>query len=916
MLGIHRSYNGDAAVLYYNEGLSKEGNYYLDKDIKAVWAGKTSIPLELDGIEIDHQNFSSLVNNRNEKTGEKWTVRNAENRRAGYDFTFSAPKSVSALHAITKDPALLEAHQKAYTEAIQKIEASMYTQANTQHDRGYERTGNIIYGAFDHFLSRPCEVKKDGKTIYVSDPQMHSHLYVPNITWVESKKRFQALEVFHVHSNAQYFEAVYHSHLAHELNKAGYQTQRTHERFEIEGVSRDVIEKFSNRTKLINKTAKEKGITDPKAKAELGVKTRHSKAKAIKDDQLYKHWKDRLTPEEFKALQSIKGQNKAQAKPLSPKEAVDRSLEHHLERNSVVKEKSVLAHALKLSYGHLLPEDVSKELGSRENILRTEVDTITHITTKEMVHAENKMIEDAVSGKGKFAPLNAEYKIKQDFLNDQQRKAVNDILNSNDQVQILKGKAGTGKTSLLTEVRDGVSEAGKYFYACAPSTQASQVLKQQGLEADTIAALLHNPELQKKLQNNVLLVDEAGMCGVKTKSEILALARKYNARCILSGDTRQHGPPGQYGDALRILETQGDIKTVAVQKIMRQKPQDYNKAVQKLAHGRTLEGYQLLNKMGAVKEIPEHDERLEKIADDYIGSLSNNRSALIVSPTHVEGDMINQIVREKLKAKGKIQGEEKTFDTLKNLSFTESQKKDLVSYSEGQMIRFVKNQKGGFKAGSHYEVLPVKDQKNIFVRNLKTGEKHKLPFQTPEHFQVYQKTQTRLAKGDLIRLTNNGVTHEGTKINNGNSYQIKGFTKDSIKLSNGKTVPKDLYHFKHSYSETSYSSQGKTCEDVYISMSDMSFAATNEAAMYVAASRGTHSVSIYTSDKTELKKAISKSSERMSARDVAKEYDRQLLQHMQQGHHRSLNEKIREHGQRKQQEKLASRNLSKGLERG
>ena len=914
MLTIHKSVNSEAATQYFTNSLSTEG-YYLDDKVEAKWKGKTVERLDLHGRPVTRENFSDLVNNVNRKTKERLTVRNADNRVAGIDFTYSAPKSISVMYALTKDSGILEAHRKACRQSMLAIETNMQTQANTQNERIYQRTGNIIYAAFDHFTTRPCEVKKNGKILYLSDPQLHTHCYVPNVTWNEEKQRFQALEAGNIHRLAPYYEAIYRSFLSYELNKLGYQTKRTHDRFEIEGVSRSVIERFSNRTKLIEQIAKEKNITDPKAKADLAVKTRHSKAKALSEEELYKHWKERLTKDEFEGLLKLKGKPQAKPKPISAKEAIDRSLEHFQERHSAFQEKRLLAHALTLGYGHLLPEDVSKELNSRQNILRSEIDIITYITTKEMVRAEDRMIELAVSGKGKFPPLNPGYKPKQDFLNEQQRKAINDILTSNDQVTILKGSAGVGKTSLLTEVREAVTSAGKSLFGVAPSSQATKVLKQKGFEADTIAALLHNPKLQERLQTNVLLVDEAGMCGVKTKSELLALVKKYNARCILSGDTRQHGPI-QSGDALRILETQAQLKTVSVNKIMRQKPQDYKKAVEQLARGRTLEGYQLLNKMGVVKEIPDHDERLEKIADDYVGSITNNRTGIIVSPTNYEGELLNSVVREKLKAKGKIQGKEHVFDTLKSLSFTESQKKDLVNYSEGQVVRFTKNQKGGFKAGSHYEVLPSKDQKSVFIRDLKTGEKRKLPFQTPEHFQVYQKTQTQLAKGDLIRLTNNSITLEGTKINNGNSYQIKGFTKDAIKLSNGKTVPKDLYHYKHSYSETSYSSQGKTCQDVYISMSDLSFAATNEAALYVAASRGTHSVSIYTSDKTELRKAIAKSSERMAAREVAKDHDEQLLQRMQRNHHRSLNEKLREHGRIKQQEKQAARVVSTGLERG
>ena len=910
-----------AVVNYYDDGYatereSKIRDYYMEENVPAQWDGELSKRLGLHKKQVTRENIGDLAGRTHPETKESLAVNKVENAVAGYDVTVLPPKSLGILDTFTNDPEIGKAMKDANHELMQEIQRYAQTQANTQDERFYEDTQSICWSTFRHEVGRPVKIEKDGRTLHLPDMLPHFHNFIAPTTFSQEKNRFQALEMRNIHRQAYYFQAYLHSHLSHRLQKAGYQIARTHDGFfEIAGVSRSIIERYSNRSREIDEYARKHNITDPKKKAELAKKTRNAKNKSVSKAEMYELWKERLTKAEFEALQNIKGNTKQQSKPISPKEAIDKSLEHFLERNSVVQEKRVLAHALTLSYGHLLPQDVSRELNSRDNILRSDIETITHITTREMVRTEDKMILSATQGKGKFPALNPDYKPKQDFLNEQQRKAIKDILTSNDQVTILRGSAGVGKTSLLTEVQSGIAETGKSLFSVAPSSQASKVLKHKGFEADTIAGLLHNPKLQEKLRNNVLLVDEAGMCGVKTMSEILALTKKHNAMLVLSADTRQHGPPGQYGDAMRILQDKAKLKTATVHKIMRQKPQKYRKAVEKLAAGQTLEGYQAFNRMGAVKEIPDHEERLNQIADDYVSSITKNRSALIVSPTHLEGEKINEVVREKLRAKGRIQGNERSFDTLKNLSFTESQKKDLVNYSEGQVIRFVKAQKKGFKAGSHYEVLPTENQKNISVRDLKSGEILKLPHDNPEHYQVYQRGQLSIAKGDLIRLTNNSKTIENTKANNGTTYQIKGFTKTGdIKLSNGKTLPKDIYHFKHGYAETSHSSQSKTVQDVFVSMSDLSFAATNEQAFYVAASRGTHSVSIYTSDKKELKSAIVKSGERLTAREVADDHERQLLQRKQRAHYYSLTKKSKNNERIRQLDKSTPGPVSGNME--
>lgn len=898
MLRIHKSYSGESATEYFNKALLKEGDYLVDHKIESIWEGKAAEKLGVSGRVVSKEIFSNLAHNIHPLTKERLTVRNAQNRRAGFDFTYSAVKSASIVHALTKDDAIFEAHRAAYREAMSEIEAMAQTQANTANDRYYETTGNLVYGAFDHFTSRPNEVVINGKTLNVPDMQMHTHCYVFNTTWNEKRGRFQALETGNIFRQAPYFEAVYHAHFSHLLKQAGYGIKRTPDRYEISGVSRDMIERFSNRTALIEAVAKKENITDAKQKAELGARTRKGKsANSVHEKELHDLWKARLSDKEMDALNNLKGATNGSGKEITSKDAIDQALDHCLERQSTAQEVRVLAYALKLGYGTLLPDDVRKELNSRDNVLKSEIDTVPYLTTKEMVRAENRMISMAVQGKGTIPALNPDYEINQDFLNDQQRKAIKDILSSNDQVTILKGAAGSGKTTLLAEIREGIKENGKSLFAVAPSAQASRtVLRQKGFDADTVAALLSNPELQNGLKDNVLLVDEAGMVGVKTMSDLLTLTKSQNAQLLLSGDTYQHGPV-ESGDALRILEDKAKLKTASVQKIVRQKNDAYRKATELLARGKTLEGYQALDRMKAVKEIPDHEDRLEAMASDYVESLDQKRSALMISPTHYEGDVLTQTVREKLKDKGRIKGLEHEFSTLKNLNFTQAQKQDLANYQDGQTLRFTRNQKGGFKAGSHHEILPSEKPGHIELRDLSTGEVRPLPSEASGFFDVYQNTKTQIAKGDTVRITNNSKSQENTKINNGNTYGIAGFTKDGdIELDNGKTLSKDIQHFKHGYVETSYSSQGKDAHDVLISMSDMSFAASNEQQFYVSASRGTHSVKIYTSDKDELKKAIARSGERMSATELADHAKRRELKRRQRAYNQTFHNKSKEHG--------------------
>jgi len=98
---------------------------------------------------------------------------------------------------------------------------------------------------------------------------------------------------------------------------------------------------------------------------------------------------------------------------------------------------------------------------------------------------------------------------------------------------------------------------------------------------------------------------------------------------------------------------------------------------------------------------------------------------------------------------------------------------------------------------------------------------------------------------------------------------LAGFTdKGDLRLSNGFVVPKDYGHLAYGYTSTSHASQGKTVDNVFISMSQDSLSAANREQFYVSVSRGREAVKLYTDDKQALFDAVQKSGARMSATEL------------------------------------------------
>ena len=462
MLRITVSKGAKSAVNYFKDSLSKQDYYSEHSKVMGRWHGKTAERMGLSP-QVSEQDFNQMVHNRNPVTGEKLTVRDAANRRAGYDFTFNAPKSVSVVEAITKDEAIREAHRAAIEQAMQEVEANMQTQAGQGKNKHYETTGNLVYASFEHDVTRPIEYETEKGKQFVPDPHLHTHCFVVNSTWNEKKGRYQAIEVGNIKKNAPYYEALYHNHLAQQMQKAGYEIERTKNSFEIKGISRETIDKYSNRTQEIEKTAREKGLDWAEDKSELGARTRHNKNKSVSEKQMDQDWSSRLTVQERFTIHSAKGAKGAASGPavekktdsLSPKMAIDQALQHFMERKSAATEKQVLGYALKLGIDRFKPEQIKAELESRKgrDVFTGEKNSDTYITTREALIAEDKMKQFVVGTRSKFQSINADYAPKADFLNKGQKNAIHHALNSKDQVILIAGGAGVGKTTLMKEVK-------------------------------------------------------------------------------------------------------------------------------------------------------------------------------------------------------------------------------------------------------------------------------------------------------------------------------------------------------------------------------------------------------------------------------------------------------------------------------
>lgn len=273
MLRIHPVTSASDAKNYY----AASDYYSQGQELLGAWGGRLAGTLGLSGT-VDKQCFDRLCDNLHPLTGKALTPRTNDERRVGYDFVFSGPKSFSDLEAFASEDErrlLLEAFDDAVEETMGEAEADMRTRVRRGGEKSDRVTGNMVWAAFRHSTSRPVEGAPP-------DPHRHTHVLAFNATHDAEEGRIKAGEFGSIKRDGEYYTAAFYSRLAGKLEGLGYVIDRRGgKEWEIAGVPQSVIDKFSKRTRQIEDEAERLGVTDPERKSELGAKTRARKQKEL-----------------------------------------------------------------------------------------------------------------------------------------------------------------------------------------------------------------------------------------------------------------------------------------------------------------------------------------------------------------------------------------------------------------------------------------------------------------------------------------------------------------------------------------------------------------------------------------------------------------------------------------------------------
>ncbi len=881
MVTAKTQYNLKNAREYFEEHLCV-GDYYDEgQRMTGEWIGSGAERLGLSG-KVRAEDFLRLCENQHPATGEKLTPemkttrtqhgQTVADRRIFYDFTFSPPKSVSLAGFLGDDERVFKAHARAARVALKHFEDFAATRVRIGGARGERLTGNFAAALFTHDTSRAL------------DPHLHTHCIVFNATFDPVEKRWKALENHKLLRARKFAENVYYHELARDLQSFGYQIRnRARGDFQIEGIPQELCERFSKRhtqidaalDKLLADKPELKGGNIPELRARLAESERTRKQKTLSRDELRALWDAQLSESERVLMHQLASQPAVKVtaqRSVNVSEAVQWAEEHLFDRNSVVLECQVWQEALGRARGEGFAVSELKDFTQRRGYIRDEARP-GEVTLREVLLREWEIVQTAKQGVADCHTLVANPQPLNPKLDDEQRKALDDLLGSTDRISIFRGGAGTGKSFVLRDLVEQVQQAGRCVVVLAPQRQQVVDMEKAGLPSpSTVASFLLKREV---VSGALIVVDEAGQIGGRQMLELLRLAREKNARVILSGDTRQHGAV-EASDALLAIERYSGVKPVELHTIRRQDPalartaaerariQQYRKAVEAAAAGKLVESFKRLDAMGAVVECG-LGEQADKLADEYVRLAEQNASAVVVSQTWAEVHRVNSRVRDALKAKGLLGANDTTIQALDKLDLTNAQKRDGRFYPPEAVVVF--NQKvreanpgakGKLAGIVKLGVLVEVDGKFITVSN-----------KLLDRITVCQQREIALSAGDRLHLKANRKLATGGRVTNGELVAVKSLRADGVvELADGRVLDKSFREFLPGYAITSYGSQGKTVDHVLFSDSTIK-AATNAQQWYVTISRGRRGICIFTPDKQQLRENVTRPGHRPLAMEFA-----------------------------------------------
>jgi conjugative relaxase-like TrwC/TraI family protein len=859
------------AATYYEEKYSRD-DYYTEKQrVVGRWFGRGAAELGLVG-DIDTADFRAVLNGLNPRSGEiivHAARREGEPKRAGWDATFNAPKSVSVQALIGEDARLIAAHRRAVERSLQELER--FAQARMHRGQEWVTTGKVVAARFDHIAARPTDAAaNDG---YGPDPHLHTHVVVMNMTR-RPDGEWRGLDPVQIYRSQAFATAIYRSELAREVQKLGYTIAIAGNdgRWELEGYAREQVMAFSLRRQEIERELAKLGVNGASA-AQIAAH-RSRLAKDQRDEPALKaEWRERAAAYgiPLRRIAELALGQKSIIPEMGGNElhkAVRHATAHATERDAAPDRRELETFTLQHAMGQSVLDrvrqaiDVHRNEGGLIDLMPGHRHPIGAFTTQEMAALERDNIAVMQAGRDRSEPIAGPDEVmrwatRRDLAADQTLAAVT-TLSSRDWLSAIEGRAGAAKTTTVGAISELAQEQGYFVRGFGPTSGSVKALTEAGVIARTVASLLENSKVDKQ-GRELWIVDESSLLATRQVNRLLHLAQQTGIeRVVFVGDERQHHAI-EAGRPLYQMRQAG-MTTASLTVIRRQRDPALRHAVELAAAGNLSEAVAALSDQRRINQITLPDDRYIAIAQDYLRSHRAAQRTLVVSPALEERDELNRVIRELLVKHDVVAPRGIELRTLTSVDLTRAQRAHARHYAVGDVIRFRRGSaKLGIEAGEYVTVDASDAKRNVLRFRTEGGASIDYKPGQLRGVEVFHQESRAFAVGDRVQFR---APDRASSIANGEFATILEIDAGQTRLrtDSGREIAaanSRLRHIDYGYASTSHASQGATVDRVIVNIdTQRSTRLVNRRQFYVSLSRARHDAGIYTDNAEVLVRSV------------------------------------------------------------
>jgi conjugative relaxase-like TrwC/TraI family protein len=825
MLSIGSIKSASGAAGYY-----AKDNYYTEGEAKdaSEWFGKAAAALGLEG-PVDPKVFEAVL--RGQLPNGEQIQAGSKGHRAGFDLTFSAPKSLSLMALVGGDTRLLEAQKDAVKAALAFAQDRFANAGQGKQGRQTVATGNLVVALFDHDTSR------------ARDPQVHTHAVIANVTQ-RPDDAWRALKNDALYQENKLLGALYHNELRTRVEALGYTIKGGGKNgmFEIAGISLETIDAWSKRSADIKAIAASIGATSPEAKGAIAARSRGGKAE-IAPDALRAHWQSlaKARGEDFRSHIAAPAEPKPQRTLLSKIKvwgegllstvmpfwrhkpdplvqdadkhrlaaqvggtyAVASAIRHLSERQATFKTADVLRKALNFAEQKAGIAEIEARFEKLVETDRLIVGQGTYkdiVTTPDMIATEKAIIAFAKTGVGvinsgpddkaanTLIQIAAQTALGFD-LHPEQRKAATAVLYGQNRVELVQGDSGSGKSTVFAAINAvPKNQRPGLMMLTNQSGLARDLEDASGIKTQTIASFLvryeqlassnrsARPEDKAEYKGKTLIIDEASMVSSRQMQGLFKIADKLGIeRIALVGDSKQI-PAIEAGRPFALLQTK--LAPLTLTQNVRQTDPEMRKVVARLGAGDVKGAFDLLG-----TRVVETADPARAAAQSWLALDPERQAATqIYTAGHRLREGVLDALHQGQDAAAKAQGGKGpdrrsiTLPVYENLNKTSEEMRHVQSYAQGMVLDVYRDLRSlGLMKGSYTvsDVNHAKAQVTLEHRDA-TGKQSTM---TPSMLHPSTKglslsirKQITLYEGDKIIATAKVASRE---VMNGDTFTLK-----------------------------------------------------------------------------------------------------------------------------------------------